>query len=358
MKKNKLTVAVLLSAFLAFIVAIVAGISGCGNNSPAPDNTPPPEPKPAAPSAPATNAAVAAPTNPAPTAAVAAPAVTNPPPVAATPVPAAEPAPTLPPAAKPVVKVVEMPATTPEPPKKFYSEDTVKNHQCCAALATNQNYYFRVRAGYQHVNHGDNNDTWFASVKFYARPDALRERAGKNAWLIPDAEAEFAHEYLAKPDGSAQPGSGEGISLRAAFFWPWMHYTTRVLTRTNAICPFCQPLALGFGPVANVGFDQLLDGSEARLARYAGVRMTINRDGYLEYTAGGTDGLAGTRQQIAAELPICQSPDREVRYVLRGLWNTGARNTPDLLQGGLFVEMPLGILTTPKKWHDFVPFGK
>ena len=137
-----------------------------------------------------------------------------------------------------------------------------------------------------------------------------------------------------------------------------MHYTTRSLTRTNAICPFCQPLALGFGPVVDVGFDQLLDGSEARLARYAGVRMTLNRDGYIEYTAGGTDGLAGTRQQIAAELPICQSRDREVRYVLRGLWNTGAHNTPDLLQGGLFVEMPLGILVTPNKWHDFVPFGK
>ena len=355
MKKTILTVAVLISAFLAFIIA---GTSSCGNNNTAQNNTPPPEPKPTAPSAPTTNTVIAAPTNPAPATAVAAPAVTNPPPVAATPAPASEPAPTLPPVTKPVVKVVEMPATTPAPPKNFYSEDTTKNHQCCAALATNQNYYFRVRAGYQHVNHGDNNDTWFASAKFYARPDALRERAGKNAWLIPDAEAEFAHEYLAKPDNRAHPGSGEGISLRADFFWPWMHWTTRVMARTNAICPFCQPLALGFGPVVNVGFDQLLDGSEARLARYAGVRMTLNRDGYIEYTAGGTDGLAGTRQQIAAELPICQSSDREVRYILRGLWNTGAHNTPDLLQGGLFVEMPLGILVTPDKWHDFVPFGK
>ena len=262
------------------------------------------------------------------------------------------------PIAKPVVKVVEMPATTPPPPKNFYSDDAAKNSKCCAALATNQNYYFRVRAGYQHVNHGDNNDTWFASAKFYARPDALRERAGKNAWLIPDAEAELAHEYLAKPDDSANPGSGEGISFRTSFFWPWMRWTCRELCRKNEICPFTQKLAFGFGPTANVGFEQLFDGSEARLARYFGARLTINRDGYIEYTAGGTDGLSGTRQQIAAELPIYQSRDREVRYVLRGLWNTGSHNTPDVLQGGIFVEMPLGIFTTPEKWRDLLPFRK
>ncbi len=355
MKKNILSGTILVAALLAIIIA---STSSCSKKTAPSDNPPAPEPAKAPAAAPKvepTNTIVAAPTNPP---VVAPPVVSNPPPVVATPAPASEPAPTLPPIAKPVVKVVEMPATTPPPPKNFYSDNAAKNSKCCAALATNQNYYFRVRAGYQHVNHGDNNDTWFASAKFYARPDALRERAGKNAWLIPDAEAELAHEYLAKPDDSANPGSGEGISFRTSFFWPWMRWTCRELCRKNEICPFTQKLAFGFGPTANVGFEQLFDGSEARLTRYFGARMTINRDGFIEYTAGGTDGLAGTRQQIAAELPIYQSRDREVRYVLRGLWNTGSHNTPDVLQGGIFVEMPLGIFTTPEKWRDLLPFRK
>jgi len=195
-------------------------------------------------------------------------------------------------------------------------------------------------------------------VKFYARPDALRERAGKNAWLIPDAEAELSHEYLAKPDNRPQPGSGEGLAFRANVFWPWEHWTTRLLARTNGICPFSQPLTLGFGPTANVGFDQLFDGSRARLARYGGVRLTFNRDGYIEYTLGDTDGLAGDRQQVAMELPISASRDGEVRYVLRGRWNRGSHSYPDELEGGIFLEMPFGLFATPSKWGDLIPFAK
>ncbi len=251
-----------------------------------------------------------------------------------------------------------MPAAPPVAPTNFYSADIAKNHQCCAAYATNQDYYFRFRAGYQHINHGDNNDTWFASVKFYARPDALRERAGKNAWLIPDAEAELSHEYLAKNDASASPGSGEGMALRAYLFWPWMHWTTRFLSCTNSVCSFCEPHTFALGPTANVGFEQLFDGTSGRFARYGGARLTFDRDGFIEYTLGATDGLASGRQQAVVELPLYTSRDGEVRYVIRGLWNRGNHSYPDELQGGLFLEMPFAFIATPSKWSDLIPFRK
>jgi hypothetical protein len=45
-----------------------------------------------------------------------------------------------------------------------------------------------------------------------------------------------------------------------------------------------------------------------------------------------------------------------VRYYLRGLWNHGTSSEPDVLEGGVFVEMPLGTLFCPEKWGDLVPF--
>ena len=149
-----------------------------------------------------------------------------------------------------------------------------------------------------------------------------------------------------------------GLRLRADFTWPWIHWTTLMFARDNSVCPFCKPLALGLGPTINVGFDHLYNESKYRLARYAGVRLTFNRAGFIEYTAGGTDGLDGTRQQITAEIPFYESRDGEVRYYLRGLWNRGAHNRPDLLEGGLFLEMPFSTLYTPCKWGDLVPFVK
>ena len=359
MKNNKLSVPISLTTTLAFILTCALGCAK--KNSPgenllnAPETNPTNAAADSIPAAATTNVATATDSP------VMAPAaITNPPTMPTTTKKASlsateEPAPTKP-IAPATIKVVEMPATVPAAPTNFYSGDFAMTN-CCTS-ATSDNYYLRLRGGYQHVNHGDNNDTYWLSVKFFAHGDGLRERAGKNAWLVPDADAEFSHQYLAKPDGSASPGSGEGVQLRASLFWPWLHWSNRMFARTNSVCPMCQPLLLGFGPTANVGFDQLFDGSEARLARYFGVRMTINRDGFIEYTAGGTDGLAGTRQQILAELPFYTSRDGEVRYVFRGLWNTGSHSTPDLFQAGFFVEMPLCFLATPSKWHDLIPCKK
>jgi hypothetical protein len=242
----------------------------------------------------------------------------------------------------------EIYSTASAPPTNFFT----------GVFAEQHNYYLRLRAGYQHGSRDDNNNTVFASAKFYAHGDDLRVRAEKNAWLVPDADLEFSHEVLAKPDGSATTGSEDGIKLRGTFFWPWLNWMTPQMTRTNCGCPMGQPIAVALGPTINLGFDQILDGSRPRFARYGGVRMTFNRDSFIEYTAGETDGLLGTRQQVMAELPFYESRDGEIRFLFRGLFNTGANRSPDFFQAGVLVEMPICIFTQPEKWRDFVPFAK
>ena len=364
MKINKLSVPISMTATLAVVVTCALSCAKKNNgggaplpepSEPLPTNAAPADTKP--PVAPDTNGPDAAHvltiTNvPAPT------DITNAPPAETTVKAVETPAPTI---TSTNVTVVEMPTTIPAAPTNFYSADFTKN-SCCAADSHAAdgctNFFFRFRGGYEHINHGDNNDSYWLSAKFYAYGDGLREQAGKNGWLIPDASAEISSQYLPKTDQNPHPGSDNGRRLRADFTWPWILWTTLMFARDNSVCPFCKPLALGLGPTINVGFDHLYNESKYRLARYAGVRLTFNRAGFIEYTAGGTDGLDGTRQQITAEIPFYESRDGEVRYYLRGLWNRGAHNRPDLLEGGLFLEMPFSTLYTPCKWGDLVPFVK
>ena len=259
------------------------------------------------------------------------------------------PAPTKPepkpePATPTVTKVVEMPATTPQPPANFYPSD----------VATNKFYSLHFRVGYQHANHGNNNSTAWLSAKAAVNADQWRQQAGKNGWLVPDADAEFSHQDLAKKSSS---DTGEGVQLQASLFWPWKRWTM-ANSHTNAACPFSGPVALALGPTLNGGFDQLFDGTSPQLFSHGGVRLTINRDGYLEYTFGGAENLPGVRQQLAAELPIFQSHNGEIRYLVRGLWDHTTGNHPDLVQGAFLVEMPLDIFTSRDKWRDLNPFKK
>jgi hypothetical protein len=252
-----------------------------------------------------------------------------------------------------------MPTTIPAAPPNFYAGG-ISNNACCLTPIGGEgstNFFLSFRVGYEHIYHGDNNDTYTLGAKFYAYGDGLRESAGKNAWLVPDADAEISSEYLPKTDANRHAGSDNGLRFRADFTWPWFNWTTDMFANSNSLCPFCKPLAFGLGPTVNVGFDHLYNETEFRFARYAGVRLTFNRDGFIEYTAGGTDGLAGTRQQVVAEIPFYESRDGEVKYYLRGLWNRGASNKPDVLEGGLFLEMPLSTLVSPGKWGDLVPFA-
>ena len=254
--------------------------------------------------------------------------------------------------------VVEMPTTPPAAPANFYPAGVTNGTTSLKPVACecDTNIFLALRAGYEHINHGDNNDSYWVSAKLYAYGDDLRESVGKNAWLIPDADLEVSSGALPKRDQDPRPGSDEGLQLRADFMWPWFHWTTEKFAREDSLCPFCKPLTLTIGPAINLGFDHLYNESDYRLARYAGVRLTFNRDGFIEYTVGGTDGLDGTRQQIVAEIPFYESRDGEVKYSLRGLWNHGASNRPDILEGGLFLEMPFTTLVSPEKWGDLVPF--
>jgi hypothetical protein len=365
MKINKLSVPISTTATLAFV--LTCALSCAKKNTVADNPLPaPPEPLP-------TNFAVADNTNPATNGADAehpititnladtastTAGITNPPPAETTAKVADSNVATL---TSTNTTVVEMPTTFPAAPTNFYSADFTKS-SCCTAdshgTPGSTNYFFRLRAGYQHINHGDNNDTVTAGLKFYAYGDGLRERAGKNGWLIPDADAEISSQYLPKADSNRNPGSDAGLRLRANFTWPWIHWTTAMLARTNSVCPFSRPLTFGLGPTVNVGFDHLYNESDYQFANYAGVRLTFNRSGFIEYTGGSTHGLDGTRQQVVTEIPFYESRDGEVRYYLRGLWNRGDHSKPDVLEGGLFLEMPFSTLTHPCKWGDLVPFMK
>jgi hypothetical protein len=251
-----------------------------------------------------------------------------------------------------------MSTNAPVAPTNFYSA-TVNNNTCClnpVSCEGSTNYILDFDIGYEHIYHGDNNDALSLGAKFYAYGDDLRASAGKNGWLIPDMDIEVASTYLPKPDNVRSQGSDNGLRLRADFTWPWFHWTTLLFARDGSICPFCQPLTLGLGPTVNVGFDHLYDETDFRLARYAGVRLTINRTGFIEYTVGETEGLDSIRQQVVAELPISVSHDGEVRYYFRGLWNHGISSRPDVLEAGLFLEMPFSTIIEPEKWGDLVPF--
>ncbi|HUC86633.1 MAG TPA: hypothetical protein VL970_15660, partial [Candidatus Acidoferrales bacterium] len=96
--------------------------------------------------------------------------------------------------------VVEMPTNPPTAPRNFYPE-TVQGAKAYSWTPIDDegstNYYLSLRAGYEHINHGDNNDSYYLSAKFYAWGDGLREAAGKNGWLVPDMAAEIASQSIA-----------------------------------------------------------------------------------------------------------------------------------------------------------------
>jgi hypothetical protein len=360
MKINKLLVPVSITAALAGMVACAVS---CAKKSSAPPSPAPPEPVPT--NSVTDNTAAAAATNTAPET----PTITNTPPPSSSEI-------TNPPPAETTTKapetnsvaetnlpghntVVDMATNPPIAPTHFYPPVMSSNSACCltpVGVLSNTNFYVALRGGYQHINHGDNNDSYWASIKLYAFGDGLREEAGKNAWLIPDASLEIFSGYVAKPDNVPNPGSGPGFGLRGDFTWPWIRWNAAMGHNADSIWPWARPMSLSVGPTVNLGFDHLYDEYKYRFAGYAGVRLTIDRTGFIEYTVGDTIGLAGTRQQVVAELPFLESRDGEVRYYLRGLWNRGTSSKPDVLEGGVFVEMPLGLLVTPGKWGDLVPF--
>lgn len=350
MKKNTLATPLLLSASLASVVALNLSCGKKTSNLSAPE------------SAPGGNINLA-PTrpNPAPS-----PVITNTP-AAITTAPAAPGTPDLAPTASAVKstdkkwwqrfggKTVEMSTNAPTAPKNFYPEDFSTNH--VSLLDSRSDYYFAARAGYEHASYGNDRDTWYAGIKFYANPTQLRARAGKGGWLVPDFSAEFSHQALARPDKATNPGAGDGVQFQTELYWPWVNWTTKVFARENCACAFAKPMTITFGPVFVTGFDKTFEGSGFRFSRYGGARLAVNRYAFLEYTFGKTDGFADTRQEFLGELPFYISRDEQVRYVLRGEWIRSDRRRDDYYQVGAFVEMPLGLLFRPRDWHDLIPFA-
>jgi len=251
-------------------------------------------------------------------------------------------------------KVVEMPSNPPAIPEKFYNGEFATNHM---RLGHEHDYYFTTRAGYQHAGYGDNHDTWYGGFKFYLTPDTLRIRAGKNAWLIPDIDAEFSHQFLPKPDDTAHPGSDEGLQLRANAYWPWIKWTSQGLSRENSVFPLARPMHFTVGPVFAAGFEKTFDNSGIRVERYGGARLAINRSTFIQYAYGKIDGIGHNRHEVLGELPFYTSRDGQVQYVFRGEWSRGDLNLPDYYQLGLFVEMPIGMLVRPREWSDLIPFA-
>jgi hypothetical protein len=253
-------------------------------------------------------------------------------------------------------KVVEMPSTPAAAPKNFYPQELSSNSYCL--LDEKADYHFSVRAGYLHSGYGNDRDTFYGGLKFYAHPTELRAKAGKLGLLVPDATVEISHQPLRRRDDADQPGVGNGVQFRADIYWAWVNWTSKFFARENCACSFAKPMNITIGPVATLGFDKTFEGSGFRFARYGGARLTINRYAFLEYTLGRTDGIGTWSQQFLGEIPFYISHDEQVRYVLRGEWMRGSRREPDFYQVGAFVEMPMGLVFRPREWHSLVPFTK
>jgi hypothetical protein len=365
MKITKLSVPISMTAAL---VGLVACAVSCAKKNNAPEKTPTPAPQPASTNAVTDNTVSATSTN------ISLASATN---LMATNLPAVAQEITNPPPAETTTKVpettsltdtnlpghtetIEMPTNAPVAPTSFYPAAMTTNATsgCCMSPVggvLDTNVYLALRGGYEHIYHGNNNDSYWFSAKMYAYGDALRESVGKNAWLVPDAAAEISTGIVPKPDEDPHPGSHDGMRFRADFTWPWFHWMY-LAGNTNSELPYCKPMAFALGPTVNFGFDHLYHETDFRFANYGGVRLTFNRSGFIEYTVGRTEGFNSIRQQVVTELPFYESRDGEVRYYFRGLWNHGLSRNPDILEGGLFVEMPLGLLIAPEKWGDLVPF--
>jgi hypothetical protein len=250
------------------------------------------------------------------------------------------------------ITTIEMAANPPVPPKNFYPKDFSTNH--VNLFDSSSDYYFAARGGYEHSGYGNNRDTWYLGITFYAQPDNLRAQLGKNAWLIPDAVVEFSHQALPRPENSTI--AGDGIQLRADIYWNWIKWTTHAFARENSACVYARPWTFAFGPLVETGFEKTFEGSAFRADRYFGGRFSINRYAFVQYTFGKTDGFGGVRENLLGELPISISHDSQVRYVLRGEWERGDRNYPSFYEAGIFVEAPLGLLARPREWRDLIPF--
>jgi hypothetical protein len=314
--------------------------------------------------APTTNAvAESAPTN-----VVAASAPTNPPAAPVIPAPAATniseaiPPPATPTNTAPDTSTSSI-VTNSAPPAKAASCSVIRNlltGSFTNNLTDDQEFFYRVRAGFERADYGNTENTWFLGAKFYYRPQSWRDelKDGTNFFaslLVPDTLGGIDHSAIELVPDSGKPAVQEGVHAGVGFFWPWLNWHSKA----PADCPD-GALQFSIGPTINGGAEDTTSGSDPDLNwyRYGGVRLAASPDAFVEFTIGRNGDLPGVRQQVLGEIPIYRNHNSDFRYVLRGLWNapTSGGNGKSIFEGAILVEFPFEALEHPSKFINLIPF--
>ena len=222
--------------------------------------------------------------------------------------------------------------------------------------------FYRMRLGYDRTQFGRPGNTWHMGAQFNVRPQAWYGQSPSTleTILIPDITAEIGHTGLATTTGSKRTDtSGDGVITDLNLFWPWLNWAAvdDDASRTNSP----PHKKFSFGPTAYGAFQELtsIDNAHPEWVRYGGLRFMFKHDAYVDYTFGRTDGLPGYRHQVTAEFPIYQKEGSDMRYVVRGFWNTDYSSSHDDVYGiSVLAEFPFDALVHPSKFRDLVPFLK
>lgn len=224
-----------------------------------------------------------------------------------------------------------------------------------AQARADQHVFYRFRLGYDHTQFGRGGDTWHLGAQFNVRPQAWYGNSPSlmETLLVPDMTAEIGHAGIGTTVNKV-PTTGDGVRTDLSLFWPWLNWGAGEPTDS---LPSRWKVSLG--PTAYGAYQQItsIDVSEPDWERYGGVRLMLNHDAFVEYTVGKTDSLPDRRYQLTAEFPIYQRAGSDVRYVVRGMWNSAYNSDKDLWGVSLLVEFPFNTLEHPSKFRDLLPFA-
>jgi hypothetical protein len=360
--KKRIGIAILVLGVFALFAILIA-----------PRKTSPPPASPAPQPVSETAPAVAPASQPAPEA-----VPTNPPAAPAAPAPVVEtnpPEPT-PPLAAPTAPApennsVSIPPDNSTPTAVANSTPPAKKNSCSFIrnlltgsftnnLTDNQEFFYRVRAGYERAQYGNTESTWLLAAKFYYRPQSWRDelKGSTNFFmslLVPDTLGVIDHSAIELVPDSGKPTAQEGVHAGIGFFWPWLNWRSKA----SDDCPD-GAIQFSLGPTINGGVEETSSGSDPDLNwyRYGGLRLAASPDAFVEFTIGRNGDLPGVRQQVLGEIPIYRNHNSDFRYVLRGLWNapTSGGNGKSIFEAAILVEFPFEALEHPSKFINLIPF--
>jgi hypothetical protein len=227
-------------------------------------------------------------------------------------------------------------------------------------LTDNQEFFYRVRAGFERADYGNTENTWLLAAKFYYRPQSWRDELKDStnflaSLLIPDTFGVIDHSAIELVPDSGKPTAEEGVHAGVGFFWPWLNWRSKAPDDC-----LDGAIQFSFGPTINGGAEDTTSGSDPDLnwSRYGGVRLAASPDAFVEFTIGRNGDLPGGRQQVLGEIPIYRNHNSDFRYVLRGLWNapTSGANGKSIFEAAILVEFPFEALEHPSKFINLIPF--